>query len=582
MRRMSRTIARAWPGALVGVVGSAVVFFAVLRSWRPPVFWADEFDARLVLWIAEWGYHALVETGDWRGFFNANSFYPHARTLAYSENLLSLQLLYAPLRALGVDRLDALYVSLAGFTVLGTTLSYAALNRFDAFVGRDSSLSRLEKSFIVTAAHFSLCVTAFLPHYQLFGFHLAIPFLLYLWVYLEEWRRSDLVALCLIGPLAVCFAGYLAPLLLTLSGLLAAARFAWRPRELLARVDAHLRLPDLLLVLAVAATLYAVAFRPYLMVRNELGRQSFAETVSYSARPESILTNVSVNSALYPRRQRPGLGDWERAVYPGATLLIAGMALAVLTYRRGPAGSVPMWRLQAHALVLFVASWVLALGPYLPQLPALPLPFAWLASVVPGLREVRAPGRLGMFFALPLAIFAVIAIRSAFTRHRRTVLAVVLALFIVESWPTYPIYVYALPHEKSYRAAAERLTPGTPLLELPVYVNDHFGTLTNVMNQLLGSTDHWGRLVVGYGAKSTPEYHQLLYLDWQLIQGEIAFAEMLGFARRLGIDHMLVHFDGYPEAARGRIRAQVEATQGLEPLYREGGELLVRLAPAKP
>lgn len=577
MRRLSRVIARTWPGALVGVIGCAVVFRAVLGSWRPPVFWADEFDARLVLWIAEWGFHALVESGDWRGFFDANSFYPHARTLAYSESLLSLQLLYAPLRALGVDRLDALYVALAGFTVLGTTLSYAALTRIDELLGSDASLSRLEKSFIVVAAHWSLCVTGFLVHYQLFGFHLAIPFLLYLFVYLERWRRSDLIALCLVGPLAVCFAGYLAPFLLTLSGLLAAARFARRPRELIARVDAHLRLPDLLLVVMVAAALYAVAFRPYLLVRNELGRQSFADTVTYSARPASILVDVSANSALYPRLRRPSPGDWERAVFPGATLLIGGVALAVLTVRRGPAGSGPMRRLQAHAVVLLAASWVLSLGPYLPQLPALPLPFAWLSVVVPGLREVRAPGRLGMFFALPLAIFAVVAIRSAFARHRRAVLAVVLALFIVESWPVYPVYVYALPHEKTYRAVAERLAPRTPLLELPAFVNDHFGTLTNVMNQLLGSTYHWARLVVGYGAKSTPEYHQLLYVDWQLIQGQVAFPEMIRFARGLGIEHVLIHFDGYPAASRARIRAEVDATPGLEPLHREGGDLLVRL-----
>jgi hypothetical protein len=52
---------------------------------------------------------------------------------------------------------------------------------------------------------------------------------------------------------------------------------------------------------------------------------------------------------------------------------------------------------------------------------------------------------------------------------------------------------------------------------------------------------------------------------------------MIRFANRLGIRNVLIHFDGYPEATRARIRAQVEATPGLEPLYREGSELLFRL-----
>ena len=77
-----------------------------------------------------------------------------------------------------------MYLTFAGFFLLGVFLTSKALNRLGCF-------SVVERAVIVYGAHFCLCMTAFLGHYQLFAFQLAPPFFLYLYLYLTRWRFAD-------------------------------------------------------------------------------------------------------------------------------------------------------------------------------------------------------------------------------------------------------------------------------------------------------------------------------------------------------------------------------------------------------
>ena len=137
-------------------------------------------------WIVNWGYHILFELRQPLSFWNANSFYPNSLTLAYSNSLLGIQLLFAPLRMLGITPLTAIYISLAGISIIGATFTQYALYRTGYF-----SLS--ERILITFCAHFSLSMTSFFIHYQLFGFHFAPPFFLFLFLYLRDLKKRDLV-----------------------------------------------------------------------------------------------------------------------------------------------------------------------------------------------------------------------------------------------------------------------------------------------------------------------------------------------------------------------------------------------------
>lgn len=197
-------------GAMIGLCGTTILFKDLILGGTLDVLWADNFDSRLIYWIVNWGYHILFEQRQPFGFWDANSFYPNTMTLAYSDSLLGMQLLFAPLRILGFSSLTSLYLTLAGFCVIGAILTEYALQRIGYF-------SSTERLLITFSAHFGLGVTSFLVHYQLFGFQLAPSFFLFLYLYLRDLKQKDLFILVFIFAVGISIAMYLAPMLLVLS-----------------------------------------------------------------------------------------------------------------------------------------------------------------------------------------------------------------------------------------------------------------------------------------------------------------------------------------------------------------------------
>ncbi|HEY7139832.1 MAG TPA: hypothetical protein VIE44_07030, partial [Methylomirabilota bacterium] len=98
---------------------------AVLLTWPAAAHLgavaADLGDPLLTTWILAWDVHALA-TAPLR-FFDANMFHPHRQTLAYTEHLVGLVPLVAPLRLLGAPPLLAHNVLwLATFPLTGLAM----------------------------------------------------------------------------------------------------------------------------------------------------------------------------------------------------------------------------------------------------------------------------------------------------------------------------------------------------------------------------------------------------------------------------------------------------------------------------
>jgi hypothetical protein len=231
---------------------------------------------------------------------------------------------------------------------------------------------------------------------------------------------------------------------------------------------------------------------------------------------------------------------------------------------------------------LMAACLVLSWGPHDKADHAIKLPFYYFTKFVPGLRSVRAPGRFGMLLGLPLAIFAVALLRRwvRSPARARSLLLAVFVLVALESLTVYPTYPFSADPTGAYRQVAKHLPEGTPLIELPVFGQDHIDTVRIALEQLNGSTLHWGRLVVGYGARTSREYGELLNIDRQIQAGELAPPEAFRFGDRLDIHHYLIHLDRYE--ARTRAGWQAFAQSNGEILYADGNTLLVKVAGAVP
>ena len=171
-------------GLATGVVGCLILFRLLLGISVEQTVWAAGFEANLHYWLFEWGYHTLFETADPLSFWHSNTFYPNDYTLAYLESLLGFQLIYGPLRLMGMLPLPAMYMTLASICIIGCALTDHATKK----IGRFQSW---ERAFIVFGAHFCLPMVVVSHHCQLFGFQIAIPFFLYLYLLYMSYLNHD-------------------------------------------------------------------------------------------------------------------------------------------------------------------------------------------------------------------------------------------------------------------------------------------------------------------------------------------------------------------------------------------------------
>jgi len=565
-------------GIIVGLLGVIMLFRDLVFAKRGDVLWANDFDPKLIYWIVNWGYHVLWEMKQPFEFWN----YPNPMTLAYSDSLLGLQFLFAPLRLLGMAPLASLYISLAGICLIGSAFTYRGLYRTGYF-------SPVEAVVITFSAHFGLNVVNFANHYQLFGFQLAPPVIIYFYLYLRDWKRKDLLVVLSLYVIGASIAMYLTPMLSLLCGLMAAPLIVERiKREGFVRVLQHIGLVGIALILAYMLIFYLIQIRPYLEVAKQFPKQSMEETAIYSADLYSLFTGFSKYSMWYGPQEYSLYGQWEYAYFPGVILLSLGLLYFLMAGTRcifHKSRKAPLKHAKnkhnfvLYMAILFVASVVLSWGPFYKADHSIRFPFYYLSRIIPGLEAVRAPGRFGIFISLPLSVFSVLFIRKLVANEvKRRYFTLLLTFFIiVESIPKFPLFPFTVDEKGIYELVSHELPQGAPLLELPVLGQNHIETIKIAMEQLVGSTIHWGKLVVGYGAnKTTSQYEELLHLD-KLIQQERAEPWVaIDFAVRYKISYLLIHLDSYNLSVASKWKSLIREKQALV-LYDNDNVLFVKL-----
>jgi len=570
-------------GLFVGLVGVAILFHGLTGKPIAATLWGNDADPNLMVWTVEWVYHAVFVWLTPFDLWNANSYFPHLTSLAYSDSLLSAQLLYAPLRLLGFSPLPALYLTLAGVCFVGTALTDHLL--------RDYQFTAGERALVISAAHFSLPITAFLiVNFQLFGMQLAPPFLLAFHRLLNKWRGTDLVLITILFCLAGGFATYFVPMA-GLAAMLVFLIFSVRlaRHQSMVSVAHAVGWQSIAVSLAILLVFFVVQLLPYLSLFGSLPPQPLSETFQYSARPWSILLDASSRSLWY--KPRPiTWGYWERTAFPGFSLLLLGAAGGLAFLRRVPGVSLdstdkPIIPLAAYAAAVFIVCWVLSWGPWLRPFAGsgfkLDLPYLFFAHFIPGVGNVRAPGRFAQFFGLPLGLMAVLSARWAATRWRlaTTVGAALLAaVVLIDQLPNVGIYPFSIDHADFFRAAKSVIKQGQPIIELPITGPDKVATWAIRLRQLVSSTILWNRLVDGAGSRETPELHELIDLDKRLHRGEASLAEVAAFARKLDISTLVFFPDDYPSDVREKIEGEIPGV-GARVLLRNAEGLILQLRP---
>jgi hypothetical protein len=400
----------------------------------------------LVTWILWWTSHTVPLTAQW---WNAPAFYPSAGVLAFSENLLSLAPISAPIvHATGSPILayNAAFLLSYVFSGLGAY--------FLAFVLTRCHLASFTAAIAFAFAPYRLSHTQHLQLLSSYWMPVAIA-ALHLFAAAPRWRWAVLFAAA--WALQALASGYYLFFLTTF----AAFWLAWFvPGRIAAR-----HLVRLLIAWVAAGVVLAPILLGYRAVHAAYGfKRSPVEMVNYSADVAGIVS-AAPDSLLWSWLRGADVGS-ESEQFPGLTIVVLLIAGAIAARRARRPTSDHRRSTAAFYAVIAVAMWVLSLGPLLKVNGTtlnVPAPYALLAQL-PGFDGMRVPARFWMLSVLCLAVcsaFVIARIQTA--RTRRLIAAVAIAGFLLDAWPrTFPIV--AAPAMRVTTAEA-RVRLGLPLHE---------------------------------------------------------------------------------------------------------------------
>jgi hypothetical protein len=509
----------------------------------------DNNDGQFSIWNVAWVARTLVV--DPLGVLDANIFYPHKWTLAYSEMNLGAGLLAVPFYWATRNPYAAHNVVLLLSFVMSGVGTYL-LARY--LIGDRRAAAVAAVSFAFTPhlfghlPHIQLLMTSFIPVSLLALHRLADD---------PTPQRGVALGLALAVQALLC-AYYVVFLALIVSFavlFLAAWRRSWRQLRYWTAVAT---------AAGVAAAIVVPLFIPYLVLQQQTGFVRPLEAAErYSANLGAYLASGSAaHRWMLPHVER-WLGRWNEVLFPGFTALAFGVSGLVAGWR---AGGRTRETTALYACIGGLAFWA-SFGPKGGL-------YSVLYEAVPAFAFMRAPSRFGLAVAFALSLLAAVGIArllAGSTRPRLVGGLLILAAAFEGYVPMRTGVFHPVPRlSGAYRMLAT--LPDGAVLELPVYSSGLRFLRTQYM---LASTAHWKPLVNAYS--------DMIPADFQAavpILAELPTAASLRFLRDNNIRYAVFHIDQYGKARDDLVARLIEFDPHLRRLYADSETLLFEIVSA--
>lgn len=495
---------------------------------------ADSFDGQYGLWQAAWVAHALES--DPLNVYNANIFYPHHSTLAFSEPTLLAGVLGLPAYLVTRSPYATHNLAVLGFFLLAFLSAYA--------LGRHLTRQEIPAIALGTSYAFSpfmFARTAQLPMMGIFGLPLTALALQRL-VESPSLRTAAGVAVALWLQALAC--GYYTVFALLLVGF-GVLYFGALP--------SHRRNARYWRAVVAAAVMSIVCLVPLFWPHLQLAReQGFSRPVDEAVKLAADWRAWFASSARAHRWMLPRLGHWNEVLFPGFIPVALGLVGAVVCLRGGADASERTPSLRAVAgfyILCAVLSIWLAFGP------AGGL-YTLLYNTVPVFAFIRSAGRFGL--VATLAFGALMALALSYIAQRsptgRTVAIVATVLLAAELYSAPRGFTPALPVSPVYRVLAKAARG--PVVEFPMFPR----RLELNATYVLMSTAHWQPLVNGYGAFWPADLQQLAAAT-----ASFPSPESLEHLRKWGVRYVVVHpplYERHGLASAADVISRLDALQG--------------------
>lgn len=456
---------------------------------------ADSDDGKYSLWNVAWVAHALIT--DPAHVFDANIFYPHRGTLAYSEANLVAGALAVPAYALTRDPLVAHNVVVFAVLVLAFLTTWSLARRLTG-----SSAAGI---FAGTAYAFCAYVSAHTAHIQLLMVFVVPTALLALHGFADRPGPGRAVALGLALALAGLSSGYY--------GIFTGLTIGWGAILLAPRDSLWRYWLGLLLAALVAGAVVAPFFRPYLELRRDSGFKAAPDLIDargYSAdllaylRADSVIDHAlldPVRGALLRASGAPLSADEGEVLFPGAAACaLAIVGVAGLLWRKGPAPDASRTARRClifYATLTVLAAWV-SFGPRAGL-------YTIVAKAIPFMSFLRAPARAGVFVDFGVAVLAAYGLARLLERQARAWLApLVIVVAAAEAKTTWPL-VPSVEVAEAYHRLASLPRGGVLALHFPY----RSGDLHRHAAHMYWSMWNWQPLVNGYSDYIPEDFRQM-------------------------------------------------------------------------
>jgi hypothetical protein len=511
-------------------------------------------DALFSIWNVAWVARTVVT--DPLGVLDANIFYPHRWTLAYSEMNLGAGILAVPVYWVTRNPYAAHNaVLILSFVMSGVGMYLLA--RYLVGDIRAAMVAGIVFSFaphlFAHLPHIQLLMTAFLP-VGLLAFHRLA----------DAPTPASGVKLGLALAVQAILCAYYVVFLVLMVGFavlyMAAARGYWRSLQYWRAV---------LIAVATASMLVIPLFVPYLALQQEAG---FARTLDasnlYSANVAAYLASAATaHSWMLPYLQQ-WFGRWNEVLFPGFVTVAGSIAGMVLGWRaRGRLRETAM----LYTALAVLAGWA-SFGPKAGLYTA-------LYYTVPAFSLMRAPSRFGVVVLFALSVLTAIGVARVLSRRSAPWLAgaVLIVIAAAESYvPLTGNFFRRVPEvEGVYRILAT--LPDGAVLELPLFRGSIRFAQTRYM---AASMAHWKPLVNAYS-----DYIPQDYLQNAPIYEDAPTAESLQLLKQRNVRYIVIHTDHYADERReALLRRIIEFGPHLRWLYADKRTLLFEVlsAPAPP
>jgi hypothetical protein len=489
----------------------------------------DKGDGQLSIWNVAWVARTLVV--DPRHVFDANIFYPHRGTLAYSENNLGAGALAVPVYWATRNPYAAHnFVVLLAF-VLSATGMYG-LVRYLTHDRRAAAISAITFSFcpfvFAHTAHIQLLMTAGLP-FTLLAFHRLVD--------APGWRRAVALGAVMAAEAVCC--GYYGVFVCLMVGfailVVVPMRRLWTDRRFWTSVA---------VTAMVSLVLVTPAFLPYLTLQRVEGfRRELKDAVQYSAGWSDYFASSSYAHAWMLGHLPP----WTEVSFPGFVTLVFG------------AGGAWVARRDRHRELLGVYGG-LALLAFWASFGPKGLLYSALYHIVPMFAWLRAPARFGLIVGFGLSVLAGIAISEWLRTVRRPGLVAAALAFAAAAELVVPLYMPDVPPvQPVYRTLAT--LPRAPLIEMPFFY-PQVGLFQHT-KYMLASTAHWMPMVNGYSDYIPPDFYEHV-----MALAPFPSRDAFKILEPIAVRYAIFHMNGYNAENRHDVETRLrEFDRYLRPLY---------------